>query len=67
MRAGFFWHDNAAGSFCKVERDEEGAFSNIVEHAAACIVLEDALKHAGSRRPLILFIDSKCFLMAIRK
>ena len=33
----------------------------------ACIVLEDAIAYAGSRRPLILLTDSKCPLMAIQK
>jgi len=38
-----------------------------VEHAAACIALEDAWQYAGSQRPLILLTDSKCPLMAIQK
>jgi len=58
-------HDGATRGFCKVGTDEEGAFFNRVEHAAACITLEDALRHAGSHRPLILLTDSKYLLMAI--
>jgi len=48
-------------------RDEEGSSSNRVEHAAACITLEDALQYATSQRPLILLPDSKCLVMAIQK
>jgi len=63
------WHDNVTLGFCKVgpRRDEEGASSSRVKHAAACITLEDALNYASSRRPLILLTHSKCFLIAIQK
>jgi len=63
----FYSHEGETGDFCKVGRDEEGSSSNRAEHAAACIALEDAIKYAGSQRPLILLTDSKCLLMAIQK
>ena len=50
-----------------MDRDEEGSSSNRVEHAAACITLEDAIRYARSQRPLILLTDSKCLMMAIEK
>jgi len=63
----FYRHEGETGGFCKVGRDEEGSSSNRAEHAAACIALEDAIRYAGSQRPLILLTDSKCLLMAIQK
>jgi len=67
MGAGFYRHEGETGGFCKVGRDEEGSSSNRAEHAVACIALEDAIRYAGSQRPLILLKDSKCLLMAIQK
>jgi len=48
MGVGFYMHEGAAKGLYKVGRDEEGASSNRVEHAAVCIALEDALKYAKS-------------------
>jgi len=67
MGAGFYRHEGKTGGFCKVGKDEEGSSSNRVEHAAACIALEDAIAYASSGRTLILLTDSKCLLMAIQK
>jgi len=67
MGAGFYRHEGETGGFCKVGRDEEDSSSNRAERAVACITLEDAIRYAGSQRPLILLIDSKCLLMAIQK
>jgi len=51
-----------------VGRDKEGSSCNRVEHAAACIALEDAITYARSKRPMILLADSaKLLLMAIQK
>jgi len=63
----FYRHEGETGGYCKVGRDKEGSSSNRAEHAAACIVLEDAIAYAGSRRLPILLTDSKCLLMAIQK
>ena len=65
--AGFYRHEGATGDSCKVERDEEGASSNRLEHAAACMALEDAIRYTESQRPLILLTDSKYLPMAIQK
>ena len=67
MGAGFYRHEGETGGFWKVGRDEEGSSSNRAEQAAACIVLEDAIRYSRSQRPLILLTDSKCLLMAIQK
>jgi len=67
MGAGFHRHEGETGAFCKVGTDEEGSSSNRVQHAAACIALEDAWQYAGSQRPLILLTDSKCLSIAIQK
>jgi len=45
MGAGFYRHEGETGGFCKVGRDEKGSSFNRVEHAAACIVFEDAISH----------------------
>ena len=66
MTAGFYRYDNVTVGFCKVGRDEEGASSNRVEHAAACFTLEDALKYVCDGRPFMILTDSKCLLMAIQ-
>jgi len=63
----FYRHEGETGGFCRMGRDEEGSSYNRVEHAAACIALEDAIAYAGSKRPLILLTDSNCLLMAIQK
>jgi len=63
----FYRHEGEMGGFYKVGTDEECLSSNRAEHAAACIALEDAMKYAGSQRPLILLTNSKCLLMAIPK
>jgi len=60
MGESFYRHEDEMEGFCKVGRDEKGSSFNRVEHAAACIVFEDAIRYAGSQRPLILFKDSKC-------
>jgi len=60
-------HEGETGGFWKVGRDEEFSSSNRAEHAAACIVLENAIRYASSQRPLLLLADSECFLMAIQK
>ena len=48
MRAGFYMHECVATGLYKVGKDEGKASSNRVEHTAACIALEDALKYAES-------------------
>jgi len=45
MGAGFYRHEGETGGFCKVGRDEKGSSSNRAEQAAACIVLEDAIRY----------------------
>jgi len=66
LGAGFYRHEGETGGFCKVRRDEDGSSSNRAEHAAACIALEDAIRHARNQRPLNLLTDSKCLMMAIQ-
>jgi len=66
MGPGFYRPEGARRGFCKVGRDEEGAFLNSSERAAACIALENARRYAESQRPLILLTDTECLLMAIQ-
>ena len=49
-------HEGKTGGFCRVGTDEEGSSSNRAEHAAACIAVEDAIRYAGSQKPLILLM-----------
>jgi len=54
MGVAFYRHEGKTRRFCKVGRNEEGSSFSKTEHAAACIALKDAIKYAGSQRPIFL-------------
>ena len=49
-------HESEMGGFCRVGRDEEGSSSNRVEHVAAYIAVEDAIRYVRSQKPLTLLM-----------
>ena len=65
MGAGFFKLDEYRGGCCQLGRGEEGNSSNRAE-LAACLALEDA-KRQQDRNPVILLLDSACFLSSTQK